>query len=53
MKVYVLAGLVLYEGYEAPVGVYATKEAADDACVKLNETDEFADYEVFEYELGA
>ena len=53
MKVYTVVGFIPYEGYEAPVGIYATKEAADADCVKLNETDEFADYEVFEYELGA
>ena len=53
MKVYAVVGFIPYEGADKPDGIYASKEAAEAACVELNETNKYTSYEVCEYVLGA
>jgi hypothetical protein len=49
MKVFVAIGGYAYEGYAAPIGVYSTKELAEEAIKKASRG--YDDREIFEYEI--
>lgn len=49
---YVLIGGISYEGYNPPLGVYSTKELAEEAKAKAVK-DDFDVLHIFEYKLDA
>jgi hypothetical protein len=51
MKVFVAIGGHDYEGYSAPIGVYSTKELAEEAFKKMRGS--WDDRDIFEYEIDA
>jgi hypothetical protein len=51
MKVYAVVGFIPWEGASEPAGIYASKEAAEAACVELNKANLYIHYKVFEYDV--